>query len=421
MPTTSTYLGAPRVQTTISSSLENDGNGGTRWRSNAPLYFTTSYAALTVDKTWVRTPNFRVLRKQGKLPQNNFSYSVRAIGPHQFTRGFSSRTYRETLSQTHWSGAQYPNLSPLGSEMDALRNRAVAKLLDEAKGEQWNVPVFIAEAGKTANMVMGRALDFVDMARALRRGDFRWFCSLLRGSVTPAPSETKRFNRMFGRDPVQAAANTWLEYKYGWMPMIKDVGDAMKALVELADDRNTLIGTARGSAKSHQGVKTFINNSNHEGVLISYAYTDRIVRSKRMVWMYQIKEGYLPGRFGFTNVLEVGWEAAPLSFVVDWFFPIGQYLSQLDTEVRFDSLGYTEGTRLEVNRKYEITKWPLGYVFQLANNQSFQLDVTRSKSAGFPSQKLSGVFSFENTRFKCAQAASAIALLAQFGSRTNRR
>lgn len=305
--------------------------------------------------------------------------------------------------------------------MEALRNRAIAKLLDEAKGEQWNVPVFIAEAGKTADMVMSRALDFVNMARALRRGDFRWFCATLRGSVTPAPSETKRFNRMFGRDPIQAAANTWLEYKYGWMPAIKDVGDAMAALVELADDRNTLIGTASGSAKSHQGVRTLLNNSNFEGSLISYAHTDRIVRSKRVTWMYQIKEGYLPGRFGFTNVLEVGWEAAPLSWVADWIFPIGQYLSQLDTDVRFDSLGFTEGTRLEVNRKYEMTKWPLGYTFQLNANQAFQLDVTRSKNAGFPSQRLSGVFSFDNVRFKCAQAASAVALLVQLGSRTNRR
>lgn len=35
--------------------------------------------------------------------------------------------------------------------------------------------------------------------------------------------------------------------------------------------------------------------------------------------------------YGFDKPLGVAWEATPFSFVADWFFPIGDYLKNLET------------------------------------------------------------------------------------------
>lgn len=62
--------------------------------------------------------------------------------------------------------------------------------------------------------------------------------------------------------------------------------------------------------------------------------------------------------FGVTNPASLAWELLPFSFVVDWFLPVGDFLSSLDAEFGmtfrrgiYSSQTDVDSTRTYVNRQ----------------------------------------------------------------------
>lgn len=168
----------------------------------------------------------------------------------------------------------------------------------------------------------------------------------------PSRRQVKRFRRDYGRDPSQAAANAWLELSYGWIPLLHDVGNAVLLYKERAMRLGSQIATVR--ARSHATWET--RESNHL-VHTCYANTnyalrgDSVLRHKesaRMVWRFSPTGLNVYGQLGLLNPLEVAWELVPLSFVADWFLPIGDFLSSLDVDMRFTHQGGAIGRRYEV-------------------------------------------------------------------------
>lgn len=48
-------------------------------------------------------------------------------------------------------------------------------------------------------------------------------------------------------------------------------------------------------------------------------------------------------QLGLTNPAEVAWEVVPFSFVIDWFIPVGNFLSSLDSLVGVQDLTVCRG------------------------------------------------------------------------------
>lgn len=395
------------------------------WSSNVSY---TPFTWLSTSKESVRTPNYRTLRLYGILPSNNFAYRVQTIEDHHLSRAVSTATFIEVLNCSHWLGANYPQLVNSSSDPDSvyLRNRCTAKMLEEASGGRWNVPVFAAEVGKTASMVAQRAEDLVMLMRALRRGDFVWFLAHLRGatiSESKAGKARKKFEKAYGKDAAKAASSAWLEFNYGWKPFVKDVYDAMEALFDLADTDSSRVGSVKASAKMEKYVYTQLGPSS-DGLGAGgfyYRYRDKISRSVRTTWRFKLKPGSLPTRFSLQDPMSVLWELVPLSFVADWFIPVGQYLSCLNSAMMFDTISTSTGYRLEVNRDYSIGGGPSnGYIYSFKPGRSYQLDVQRLASTSTPSWTASGLWNFNNVRFAATQAATSISLLLQHATRMKR-
>ncbi len=401
-------------------------DGTFQWKGNAEVTTYTPYTWLNTSKSSVKTPNYRQLRLHGTLPDNPFGISVQTVEGHHISRALSGADFVESLTCTHWLGANYPLLS--NSAYDAtnvfLRNRCVAKMYEQASGGQWNVPVFAVEVGKTAKMVAERATDLVMLLRALRRGDFGWFAAHLRGAIAPSDLQKagKKFNKQFGRDAEKAVTNAWMELKYGWTPFVKDVYDAMEALFDMADEDYSRIGSvsAKQRSTSSETVNVGPSGDGFGAGGLNYKYTDRISRSVRTTWRYKLRPGSIGARFSLQDPLSVMWELFPLSFVADWFAPVGTYLSCLNSEQRFDTLSTSTGYRLEVNRAYAIRPTFNGYVYLLRPAKSYQLDVVRAVGSAPPSWAATGLFNFNNVRFAASQAATSIALLLQTTSRFRR-
>jgi hypothetical protein len=140
----------------------------------------------------------------------------------------------------------------------------------------------------------------------LRRGDIPGFCRAL--GVTEKPTRSK----------LKKLSNIWLEYHFGWEPLLGDIYTACK--VSTADFP---IGRCRASSS--------------EDVLGRNTITDGvpdIVRGRVTVLLsgeYSVENSdkYLLNQLGVINPIGLAWELVPFSFVVDWFIPVGQLLGSL--------------------------------------------------------------------------------------------
>jgi hypothetical protein len=199
------------------------------------------------------------------------------------------------------------NPIPIGSNAE---NDAIIQALLELKGQRVNLGVALGELQSTANLVGTTAGRIGRAYKSVKRGNFRGALNHLGQAAT-------------GRN--STLPKSWLEMQYAWKPLLSDVHGAFQELV-FADTAKFRV-TARGkwSAKDEG---SYVYSSSYGSKRITYQRESGV----------RVRLDYVPGntffstlsRVGLTNPAEIAWELVPFSFVVDWFSPIGDFLSSLD-------------------------------------------------------------------------------------------
>jgi hypothetical protein len=123
---------------------------------------------------------------------------------------------------------------------------------------------------------------------------------------------------------------------------------------------------------------------------------------------------------GVLNPLEVGWELVPLSFVVDWAWPLGNWLDSLDAMLGYTCRGYSSSLFVEM-------EWTLTGVSGTYGAKKIENDyrgskrmvyLSREASTSVPLPTLPG---FKDPR-SLGHMANGLALLASaFGRNGNTR
>lgn len=126
----------------------------------------------------------------------------------------------------------------------------------------------------------------------------------------------------------QEIARAWLQLGYGWLPLISDAKGAAETLAK--SDNRFFIGKATHTAK-----RVFYEEKlqpltggwvgsnvqlNQTSVNISYT----VFYKQAIDILASAKE------LGLINPATIAWELMPWSFVIDWFIPIGDWVSSLD-------------------------------------------------------------------------------------------
>jgi hypothetical protein len=315
--------------------------------------------------------------------------------------------YTQTTLERNRPLAQPAEDGGVISSQSGLFFKAIAK----AKSNQFNLPIFLAEGGKTVDMVVGTANRLVRCLRQLRRGSLPGFVDLLHSAArkAPSPREVDAFNRDFGRNARKAAGSMWLEHTYGWTPFMSDVKSAVDTVMDLSErpDRQSMTVKARTTA-----MRRIVNPSHILEVSPSIlCERTRIIKEERRIkWRCSANPLDIPGRLGLTNPLEVAWELVPFSFVADWFLPIGNYLSSLDTSFRFVHQGGTVGLRRETSDSYYNPR-SSNFKSVTGSGTARYVRVTRDPLSGPPMPSISQL-SFE-ANLGASRITSAIALLDQ--------
>lgn len=105
--------------------------------------------------------------------------------------------------------------------------------------------------------------------------------------------------------------------QYGWRPLVDQAYEAGRALESFSRPR-----VVRFSATNKRQKLVNTSSSGQYNTWATCTYSKKIIA--------ELRENISTERsLGLTNPAAVAWEVIPYSFVIDWFIPVGSYLSAL--------------------------------------------------------------------------------------------
>lgn len=193
----------------------------------------------------------------------------------------------------------------------------------------------LGERREAIELMVQRLKSLRDAFQALRKGRFGDFLKAL--NTRPK----KRHKRTRWTRP-KDAASLWLEYWFGWSPLIADIYaviDVMQGAFPPVD----VIATS-GS----RGKISFSSVQNPDWLYNIYNLDVKARATYRAKAYISNPSLFLANQLGVINPASVAWELVPFSFVVDWFVPVGDFLNS-----------YTDWVGVELEEKQLAVKLTL--------------------------------------------------------------
>lgn len=244
------------------------------------------------------------------------------------------------------------------------RNQAASKLRMALKDQVWNAAQTFAELGKTMSFFIDASRDMLHAYRLAKRGDVLGLSELYR-------SHDYRGKRR--RPPYVRVANRWLQWRYAVRPLVWDLQDMLEE--HFRSDAEPAVKRFGSSAK------TELNTILWEGKLYnlpSFKSASVTVKCRYTSYVRLSVDSNTWKRLGLTNGLSLLWELTPGSFLLDWWCPVGEYLSGLDAAIGVTNIATCSSEQYLVEEKFSI-----GGAVQTARSKQY----SRS-SGGIPSQPL---------------------------------
>lgn len=143
------------------------------------------------------------------------------------------------------------------------------------------------------------------------------------------------------RQSSKSLADLWLEFHFGWEPMVKDV----QAAIDLLD---TAVPTAHLRMHSRAVSGSYsVGYKWSDDEYFKAEYQGRVRATVFGSFEVTNMDLYRAQRLGLTNPFVLGWELIPFSFLVDWFTTVGEYLEQFDGTLglTLNNVGYSTKLR----------------------------------------------------------------------------
>lgn len=183
-----------------------------------------------------------------------------------------------------------------------------SRLRSKIKSQNVNLAQSMAEYRQTSKMFSSLAKDVFRTYQSLRSG--RAFADFVRILQRPRTKNE------------QSVANRWLQYQYGLKPLMSDLYGVTDALATKIRDGMYIYVRSRTTETKFHSQKT-----GHLGTDVF-----RVINDIGGVARYKVSDPTMKmvSQLGISNPLLLAWELIPYSFVVDWMFPVGKFLSSLD-------------------------------------------------------------------------------------------
>lgn len=245
----------------------------------------------------------------------------RAVNPYQKTVDFlyyppggflAKGDSRVNLSVTGWWD-QWSS-----DDENQLNYMVASAAAEKLRGHDFHLGIMLAEGRKSLETITTAAHAVANMYKELAA--FR-----------------KRLRRNGVIEIEELLRRKWLEYRYGITPLLYEAYNAGEAFGALARNPLPWVHITRAlDAKTPNEVSV-------QWETLVVAGTNR--RSKKLSFRF---DGFpsIPDHFGLTNLSSVIWELSPYSFIYDWFQPIGDWLSTIDTLQIYENLSVRVNTKI---------------------------------------------------------------------------
>jgi hypothetical protein len=261
----------------------------------------------------------------------------KAPNPHVYDvteeKHYHGRSLTYDIASGYFSesvGNRYFGLAPLPVPDNSayLYNACVSKMYDKVRGTV-DLAVEMSQAGQTLGLARGvkKVVTFAgDLYRSVKS---RRPVGVIAEFLGRNP--TRKFNR------TKTAAELWLEYQYGWRPLVQTIYDCADQLFKpsLGDSWPLLV------LKTRAGVHTpyQVNRVNPNWVPYRETLSGVISQRSELMVQWGIPPSRLLDYAKWTSFNPSGiiWENLPYSFVVDWLIDVGGWLRNLESAMIYHS------------------------------------------------------------------------------------
>lgn len=302
----------------------------------------------------------------------------------------------------------------------ACQRKATNKLLENLKDSKVNLAQAFAEREQTCKTVTSAMKTVASALTNLKKGNFSGAAKAF--GVKPPKRGQRRFNKEFANDATNAVTNGWLALQYGWKPLLQDVYGAAETLAQASlgpTNRNSIYSVVSGRSS-----RIYEENTREVGVIPAnwsgYYSTTRTYKGKLSVQIGVTYTRSSPptaslAKLGILNPALLAWELTPYSFVVDWFFPIGTWLGNLDATAGMQFFSGFQTTFYKYDQSAvmvdtEFRKDGLASYVASGNENSSTAVMSRVTLTGFPSAP----FPRLKNPLSYSHLMSAFSLLKQF-------
>jgi hypothetical protein len=278
---------------------------------------------LVRNRLWENTPDYHSVRS-ADLPTNPYSderfeidQQINEGAYYEYTSGF--RDY-VLLPGYPLSGSDIVNdfnatydVTDFAGLAAQVGNDATVKLLGKIADMKTNLGLMYAEADKTSGTILGLAKRVSDAYRQFVHGDLKGVAKTL--NISP-----------------KTAHKSWLEYKYGWIPLLMDVKGSAEFFAQ-----QVLGGRPPRFSCQVRGEGSYDRSADFDYDPFGGGAQSRISRRftasyeiRRKVWCEVVNPHFNQlQQLGLTNPALYAWERIPYSFVFDWFISVGDWLAGL--------------------------------------------------------------------------------------------
>lgn len=242
-------------------------------------------------------------------------------------RVVETRPYSDFTYVIHDAG---PNLPPYSPDVlftgDDIVSKSYTGALNALRQGRTQMGADMAEGKQTVEMIAGAASSVASAYRAAKHGNWGLVPKLLGMSPRDVLSG-------------KALANKWLEYQYGWKPLMGTIYDGAEQLKRGFRTKEYIFrGSSTASDSASKSYKEYAAQSTY----MECTKTSSV--SARTTYRYKVSNAVIDkiDSAGLLNPLSIAWELVPFSFVADWFIPVGSVLSAITATAGLEfASGYT--------------------------------------------------------------------------------
>lgn len=340
-----------------------------------------------------------------KKPYNlNLAYQTWNVRTTSVVPGYTTPTWCNPNSGTSGIGAAgctaYSHVNGFAQNtaytaandlISTLTNSARERFIGTMKGNA-GIGISLAEGRRTMGMLEKRLFQVYDFTRAIRKGRISHAAEILgvrshpsyhrlvkdmsvrgqlrRNAVKNRILASGKYRRRLITEGDKAFADLFLEFHFGWEPIVNDIYGTIDVLQRDIPSGN-VTGRSKGSLmadviKTTNGLSVYTSTHN---VNVSVCVGAKVSISNPNL--------ALANQLGLINPAAVLWAVIPWSFLIDWFVNVGAFLesftdtagykiedpftSIFSSDVMTHSLWY--GTQFAYS--YKMTSWSANRVLAL--------------------------------------------------------